>query len=831
MQSKLNSFIKIAAPNPKAIEIMEGINREWAAKQTTAMQAHYSELLTSVQSILEGRDLPPGNFESTWSGALKWAKRSLGKKLSQDTIDAARAVCRDAALSPAPSLAPSGPLPEIQVASQVNNEGWTLVTGRDRRPKKLVAVSGPTDPLSNFFGFKFWHRGVWHGSVEHAYQMEKAHWLGNGKAWNEILAAPDARAAKRISNEWFKSNEFKGRCQGNVWLMKRVQEWDKRKANVALSLLREKAQQCRVFVETLRETSDGKLVHNVHDHFWGTGSGDPRKVGNGKNVFGNLLMQVRNELFGPAPRASPVMRKRDVMGSKMRGTQEDRPRSLDNTKPYVPASVKVTKQTVRCSNQQQGTAQRKHEQKGRQVRVQSGSAPRMRDSNWPQIKEQGRQDRAQLSPAPKNDVQGRQERVLVDSAPQEKKVGIDGRQNKTKLDSAPKDQISGETYKGRQEMAQPGPAPKEKNKGSQIAVQKDPAPQKKKVGSEGREDKTKLDSTPKDKIVKPPSQGPLPQRSRFFSAKRPRQSPSPELASKRTCGDKLVTETPQRPVTERQKMHWEALKDLKSPDRTTNPSTSNLGIGSLSPLSSTLPPLSPSLTTSQPTFSSVVSKPPSPVQPKPCASTMKHYFGPQTRKIRFSSLQSESNGEPFVMPHKVRLERTDDKSKWRMPALSKSMLIVGDSLLSSINSIRQSAANSTQIVSFPGAKYVHLSEIFKKLETPQDHVKHLILNIGINNRTKYAAMTAKKDIDTLVNQAKTKFPNAKLYYASIKNPSLCPQEARYLREQENTWHRVHSIPILSSIANVATVADGLHWTSCTGRNICDNWLDQIHLKN
>ena len=176
--------------------------------------------------------------------------------------------------------------------------------------------------------------------------------------------------------------------------------------------------------------------------------------------------------------------------------------------------------------------------------------------------------------------------------------------------------------------------------------------------------------------MRQPSQVSLPKRelrSRYFQhlQKRPRQSPSPELTSKRACGDMLVTETPRRPATERQTKHWEALKDLKSPDQTTKPAKSNLGNGSLSPLNSTLPSICPS------------------------------------SKINFSPLQSESTGEHFVIPpNKVRLENTNDKSKWQMPTLSKPMLIVGDSLLSSINSIRQSAANLTQI-SLPGAKYVH----------------------------------------------------------------------------------------------------------------------------
>ena len=113
-----------------------------------------------------------------------------------------------------------------------------------------------------------------------------------------------------------------------------------------------------------------------------------------------------------------------------------------------------------------------------------------------------------------------------------------------------------------------------KDQGRQDGVRTDSATSKRTDKTEGRQDETKLDSAPNDKIVRQPSQVPLPKRelrSRYFQQKRPRQSPSPELTSKRACGDMLVTETPLRPVTERQTKHWEALKDLKSPDQTTKP--------------------------------------------------------------------------------------------------------------------------------------------------------------------------------------------------------------------------------------------------------------------
>jgi hypothetical protein len=120
--------------------------------------------------------------------------------------------------------------------------------------------------------------------------------------------------------------------------------------------------------------------------------------------------------------------------------------------------------------------------------------------------------------------------------------------------------------------------------------------------------------------------------------------------------------------------------------------------------------------------------------------------------------------------------------------------------------------------------------VFQKLNKPQEHVKHLILCIGFNNRTHDTVKTVNDAISKLLFQAKKKFPNAKIYYASINNPTLTPKEAKNLKQQEKTWHETHSIPVLSSITNVAT-NDGIHWTPDTGRLMCDNWLGQINLKN
>ena len=202
MQAKLDSFIKVAAPNPKQAKRVRVINSEWTQNQTSAMQAHYNELLNTVQTNIRDRSFTEESFEEAWNGALRWTKQSLGDKIAQRTIDTARVVCRNAAMQGAPTKPKDSTSANVTKTTPSNptNEEWTVVTGKRRQPKvnqKLTAVSGPSDPLSNFYETSFWFRGKHHRSVEHAYQMSKAHWLGNLRAFDEIARAPTALTAKK----------------------------------------------------------------------------------------------------------------------------------------------------------------------------------------------------------------------------------------------------------------------------------------------------------------------------------------------------------------------------------------------------------------------------------------------------------------------------------------------------------------------------------------------------------------------------------------------------------------------------------------------------------
>ena len=210
MKAKLDGWVKLAAPNPKSTKRVSEINDSWAQNLARAMRTHYEELMNDARVNIEGRQFTQESFDHAWTGAQKWGRASLGKKLAIGTIESARDSCRSAALNQefAARPRPNSPLAPAPAPTQTQpNDGWSFAKYNSNysRPAEIRAVSGPYDPLSNFYAFPFWHRGILHKSMEHAYHMEKAQFLGNLQAWH----APDAHGAKDKSKQYFKSQSWK----------------------------------------------------------------------------------------------------------------------------------------------------------------------------------------------------------------------------------------------------------------------------------------------------------------------------------------------------------------------------------------------------------------------------------------------------------------------------------------------------------------------------------------------------------------------------------------------------------------------------------------------
>jgi hypothetical protein len=208
------------------------------------------------------------------------------------------------------------------------------------------------------------------------------------------------------------------------------------------------------------------------------------------------------------------------------------------------------------------------------------------------------------------------------------------------------------------------------------------------------------------------------------------------------------------------------------------------------------------------------------------------YFGLGAGKLKLTNYKSTTTGEAHIDSNVTRIEPpSKDKLRWELPAITKPILIIGDSNLSTMKYVKASVADKIQIISYPGANFSNLYDIFKKQMKPIPKVDYLIMSIGINNRSQNAQSTANKKISSLYYQAHTTFPNAKLFYPSIGNNLSSTWEKQNLKDFEKHWRSFKTPPvtILPSISVIETSRDGIHWTTRTAKNLLNQWLDHLPL--
>jgi ribA/ribD-fused uncharacterized protein len=125
--------------------------------------------------------------------------------------------------------------------------------------------------LSNFFPVQIEDNlGLIYPSVEHAYQAMKSEDIKIRQCFQTGTSGDAKRNGRRISLR---------------------NDWEDEKVAIMLYLLRQKFSQ-EIFRKKLLETKDEELVegNTWGDIFWGVCNGT------GKNMLGQLLMQIREEL-------------------------------------------------------------------------------------------------------------------------------------------------------------------------------------------------------------------------------------------------------------------------------------------------------------------------------------------------------------------------------------------------------------------------------------------------------------------------------------------------------------------------------------------------------
>ena len=255
------------------------------------------------------------------------------------------------------------------------------------------------------------------------------------------------------------------------------------------------------------------------------------------------------------------------------------------------------------------------------------------------------------------------------------------------------------------------------------------------------------------------------------------------------------------------------------------------------------PPPSPASLAARPSYASVLSVEPV-TKPKhsstvtPARATLDNCQFP--RRLAFSSPPKVSkpnvitvkqvNKEPvWVAP------RTHHKDKeWRLPIISTSVrtLVIGTS---NIGRITKLVDTSTALLSFPGAKFKHFVELFKKTksESIYPQVDKVIFSCGINDRSNKVTTTTFPSYKKACNSARELFPNAQVFFVlpnwDITLPNWEQHNLEQLKKMIATDKSgvVHLIPAIPPSKFVVT-HDKIHWTQETANRMLEHWLGFVN---
>jgi ribA/ribD-fused uncharacterized protein len=144
----------------------------------------------------------------------------------------------------------------------------------------IDSFSGPYRFLSNFSPHPFWIKDICFPTVEHWYQANKT-CVGDTEMFMEIACAPTPGKAKRLGQK-----------------VKLRPDWEHRKVDVMVEGVTQKFKQNRGIAEILKITGDKILIegNHWHDNIWGDCYCEKCKNIIGKNLLGNILMHVRDNL-------------------------------------------------------------------------------------------------------------------------------------------------------------------------------------------------------------------------------------------------------------------------------------------------------------------------------------------------------------------------------------------------------------------------------------------------------------------------------------------------------------------------------------------------------
>jgi hypothetical protein len=193
---------------------------------------------------------------------------------------------------------------------------------------------------------------------------------------------------------------------------------------------------------------------------------------------------------------------------------------------------------------------------------------------------------------------------------------------------------------------------------------------------------------------------------------------------------------------------------------------------------------------------------------------------------------TQARGETSL---KYRAPNTDHKDRdWVLPNIPDNIrtLVIGTS---NIDKISKNGNSDTARFSFPGAKFKHFSELFRKAKHngTYSNVDKVVFSCGINDRANKVSYTTFPAFKRACNHARDLFPNAQVFFV-LPNWSdmLCSAEQDNMTAlkkmvAQKSSGLVHLIPALPS-SQFLVIHDNIHWQPGTANKLLDHWLSYIN---
>ena len=214
---------------------------------------------------------------------------------------------------------------------------------------------------------------------------------------------------------------------------------------------------------------------------------------------------------------------------------------------------------------------------------------------------------------------------------------------------------------------------------------------------------------------------------------------------------------------------------------------------------------------------------------------------PEPRDPQNSPLASP----PVRRPQRTRQAKVNSishrdtaKKWWRAPVSHSRVLVLGDSNIEGLDGLKaDSSVGPVECHSYPGAKLRHFTDSIWKDSQPQLSPKHVILSVGINNRSN-SASTHHDQLKRVVSLAQKTYPNAHIYIPQVNYAFSLTQKERasldslnsLIMEFSGTNKKFHTISKLpSNLFNIGPKDPyKIHWTNSTAESMLTHWLQSLN---